>query len=93
MAETVEQLPFGWHSTSDNLGYDWDSWLDGQAWRLVQGVDFHEDARAMQRRAYAAGKRTSGVTKVNTKNRVEDGTLVLYVQAVREAPEGAAEAA
>lgn len=86
MAETVEQLPFGWHSTSDNLGYDWDSWLDGQAWRLVQGVDFHEDARAMQRRAYAAGKR-AGVTKVNTKNRVEDGALVLYVQATREPQE------
>jgi hypothetical protein len=81
MADVVEQLPFGWHSTSDNLGYAWDQWLDGQAWRLVQGVDFTEDARSMQRRAYAAGKRTPGVVKVNTKNRVEDGALVLYLQA------------
>lgn len=87
MAEIVNELPFGWHKTNNN--YPWEQWLDGQAWRLVQGEDFTDSARTMQRLAYGAGRRVEGVSRVHTKNRVE-GTdeapqLVLYVQAERSA--------
>lgn len=94
MAEIVEQLPFGWNNSSNDLGYNWAQWLDGQVWKLVQGVDFHEDARAFQRRAYNAAKTAPAidrdgvayrVARVRTKNRSEgepDAPLVVfYLQA------------
>jgi len=85
MAEIVEQLPFGWNNSSNDLGYNWSAWLDGQVWKLVQGVDFHEDARAFQRRAYNAAKATPGVARVRTKNRSEGAPdapmVVFYLQA------------
>lgn len=97
MAEPVNEIPFGWNATRTTMGYDWNSWLDGQVWRLVQGVDFHEDTRVMQRRAYSAGNRRDEVARVRTKTRLEsnpDGAVhpesgeplpivVLYIQAER----------
>lgn len=88
MAEIVEQVPFGWNNSSNDLGYNWPQWLDGNVWKLVQGVDFHEDARAFQRRAYNAAKAAEGVVRVRTKNRSEGPPeapqVVFYLQAERE---------
>lgn len=75
MAKVVKGMPNG-----GQLGrprkYDWDNWLDGQTWELVQGEDFTIDMHAMRSSAHgmAARKQVKVITRTDGPN--------FYIQAV-----------
>lgn len=56
-----EILPTHEFRTKSYNRYDWDSWLDGQTWRLISGTDYHGPAsniiRAAIRTARQRGKK------------------------------------
>lgn len=81
MAEIINEAPFAWPTPSGH-SYPWDEWLNGNLWRLQQGVDFAEGVAVIRRKAYNAAKARGGVA--HTKTRVEevDGAQVVafYIQ-------------
>jgi hypothetical protein len=60
MASVVDRMPEKYETRRK---YDWDNWLDGQVWELVDGVDFTVPVRSMAAQVYqAAVRRGIGVS-------------------------------
>jgi hypothetical protein len=69
MASKIESFDF----SSSNAKYDWTSWLDGDIWQLVQGVDFKVKMSSM--RAIVNGRAGARELKVHTS--VDGKTLTI----------------
>lgn len=48
--------------------YDWDAWLDGDAWLLVRGDDFNCAVESMRQQAHAAAARRGKRVRTHRKN-------------------------
>ena len=55
--------------------YDWESWLDGSAWKLTRGIDFSCDVSAFRAVAYAAAKRCR--KKITVRKQSDDVIIVV----------------
>ena len=67
MAEILEDHEFG--KVGRKGGYPYDTWFDGQIWKLYQGVDFNCGITSMRVNLYNAAKR-KGI-KIRTSTRVD----------------------
>jgi len=45
--------------------YPWDQWMNGQIWRLTQGVDFHCGPEAFRTNAYQRAARSQTVCRAS----------------------------
>lgn len=81
MAEVVDNLP---NTANQNSGkgwrwqkYDWESWLDGQIWKLTPGEDFEARADTFRYAAYNYAKRNG----IEIRTRIVNGHV--YIQAIK----------
>ena len=58
-------------------GYDWDNWLNGEAWELVAGEDFTVDVSALRGAACAMGKTRNLQTHVR---RLGNGNVAIWAE-------------
>ena len=75
MAEKLDAFP----ATAQRTSYPLDEWLDGSAWKLVQGEDFDRSSTSM--RSMLASSAKARGRKLRTRRRAEGGKEVLLVQA------------
>lgn len=77
MAEVVDKMPKA-SGGGCRPKYAWDTWLDGQAWKLTAGEDFEIPLRSFQAAANKAA-RNRGLEVIT---RQHDGCL--YIQALKK---------
>lgn len=75
MAEPVKSFPAKSRTVN---GYDWNSWFDGQIWKLQAGVDFKTSVPVF--RAYINMESRERGVKVVTRFAKDEGCL--YIQAI-----------
>ena len=67
MAEVVDESIFKGRRQYHSI-YPWESWLDGQAWELVQGTDFYISTGSFQRAAAGAARDRGLGIRTRTRN-------------------------
>ena len=75
MATKLEAFP-----TKTGTKYDWDTFFNGDVWKLVEGEDFNVPMQSF-RGALGAAKKARGL-EVKTAKQTEDGKTFLVIQAV-----------
>lgn len=78
MAEELESMPDTARKTGRTSKYDWDLWLNGKCWRIVEGEDFLIPAANFAAGVYQAARR---LNKVATIRKDTLDPKVLYIQA------------
>jgi hypothetical protein len=63
--------------------YPWDEWLDGSAWELVHGEDFHSRMTTLRANAQLQAKKRGGQTRSKVV-RTDDGHEAVVIQFQRE---------
>lgn len=63
MAEVMNEYDWN-HRRREANPYEWDKWLDGQVWKLEEGVDFSIKRESLINTAYNEGRCRGG--KVRT---------------------------
>lgn len=73
MARRLETFP-----AATGARYPWDEWLDGAAWQLVRGDDFHAKTSTLRANAQIQAKKRGG--RVRTKAVEQDGREAIVIQ-------------
>jgi hypothetical protein len=75
MAEVLEDFSFTNRAEGFPVRYDWDSWLDGQVWKLKQGEDFTISLVNLRNSVFVAASKRN--LKVRTTTNKEEGTVII----------------
>lgn len=71
MAEKLEDFDF--RKPGGRPGYDWESWLDGDIWRLTREVDFWVTPNSFRNQAVSRAIRSGG----HVRTSIEGDSVVL----------------
>lgn len=79
MAEVLEEWSFSHRTEGYPVRYDWDTWLNGQVWKLKQGEDFPISLPNFRNSVFVAASKRG--VKVRTTTNKTEGTVI--IQALR----------
>jgi hypothetical protein len=78
MARRLDAFPPG-----SGARYPWNEWLDGGAWELVRGEDFHSKLSTLRANAQVQARKRGGRTRSKTLT-TQDGREAVVIQFRRD---------